>query len=352
MGSVFSEDNCKRAAPSPVRVNVTPTNPIEVPSSTFRLIPDQYRTFDELSAALRAIGFENCDVVLAIDFTGSNRTQGKRTFFDKDLHHPHELVLNNAKKSPPSSISPPTALMASPSAPPPYSSSSLGEEVIEEGKINGDEKIIDIAASSYNPYQLVMSTMTTALETLNPAKRIYTVGFGDTSTEDVGIFCLKKRSSGSIGLINDFNHDCQPCFGVDDVMNTYKQSLPFITKSGPTSFVPLIEKVMKRAQSTRRYCFLFIIGDGAVTDKDANAAAVIQASRTPMSISFIGVGDGPWDTMREFDDNLPERAFDNWQSVDFYTKMNECGNNPLRFATLALQEAPDQLRAIKQLKLM
>lgn len=321
------------------------------PDGGFRLIPDQYRTFDDLSAALKRMGFENCDVVLAIDFTGSNREQGKRTFGGKDLHWPHEAL----RQPPPRPANPPPY---APSATPPYPASvssyaSLGGEghvgQPGEAKVDSSGPI-----PARNPYQTVISAMSTALETLCPANRIHVLGFGDTLTEDHSVFCVKRRALGEKkeAVVKDIMTDCIPCSGVDDVMHAYEACLPHTTKSGPTSFVPVIDKVIERVKKARKYCFLFIIGDGDVTNKAENAAAVVRASNYPISISFIGVGDGPWDAMREFDDELPNRRFDNWQSVDYDTKMKECDNNPLRFAVLALQEAPDQLAAIKRLRLL
>jgi len=66
----------------------------------------------------------------------------------------------------------------------------------------------------------------------------------------------------------------------------------------------------------------------------------------------VGVGDGPWDTMEQFDDNLPQRRFDNFQFVPYYNTMLRAENREVKFSVAALQEIPDQYDAIKKLQLI
>ena len=47
-----------------------------------------------------------------------------------------------------------------------------------------------------------------------------------------------------------------------------------------------------------------------VTNRAHTEAAIIRASELPLSIILVGVGDGPWDAMDDFDDNLENRKFD------------------------------------------
>jgi hypothetical protein len=90
--------------------------------------------------------------------------------------------------------------------------------------------------------------------------------------------------------------------------------------------------------------------------KRENVEAIVEASHYPLSIVMIGVGDGPFEAMEEFDDELPHRLFDNFQFVN-YTKIaqlhaGDAAATDEAFAVAALQEIPDQYSLIQKLGLM
>jgi len=140
--------------------------------------------------------------------------------------------------------------------------------------------------------------------------------------------------------------------GFQQVLDRYAEITPNVLLSGPTSFAPLIRESINIVKYLKSYHILVIIADGQVDNKRETAQAIIEASSYSLSIIMIGVGDGPWDIMEEFDDELVDRKFDNFQFVPFSKTMEKAENREVTFSVAALQEIPEQYAAIKKLGLL
>ncbi|KAI3997565.1 hypothetical protein MKX01_029396 [Papaver californicum] len=81
--------------------------------------------------------------------------------------------------------------------------------------------------------------------------------------------------------------------------------------------------------------------------------AIVKASEYPLSIVLVGVGDGPWEMMREFDNNIPHRTFDNFQFVNLTEILSQeicIEKMHSEIALAALMEIPSQYLATLELQ--
>ncbi|CAD5187351.1 unnamed protein product [Musa acuminata subsp. malaccensis] len=253
----------------------------------YAYIPDNYTSIEQVTDALRDAGLESSNLILGIDFTGSNEWTGKRSFHDLSLHN--------------------------------------------------------ISNHRLNPYQQAISIIGKVLASFDEDDLIPCFGFGDSTTKDQGVF--------------SFRSDHSPCHGFDEVLRCYREIVPHLKLSGPTSFAPIVETAVDIAESSGgQYHVLVIIADGQVS-RDPNKEpetieSIVRASAYPLSIVLVGVGDGPWDDMRKFDDRIPARDFDNFQFVNFTDIMGSnatAAEKEAAFALAALMEIPIQYKATVEL---
>ncbi|KAI3818120.1 hypothetical protein L1987_11923 [Smallanthus sonchifolius] len=283
-------------------VTYTPSH-LQAPAQQRRLdrkysrIADDYETLEQVTSALAQAGLESSNLIVGIDFTKSNEWTGIKSFNRRSLH-------------------------------------SIG--VLQ------------------NPYEQAISIIGKTLAAFDEDNLIPCFGFGDTLTHDQSVFSFYPNS--------------RSCQGFEDVLRRYREIVPQLRLSGPTSFAPIIETAMAIVEENGgQYHVLLIIADGQVTrsvdteygqlsSQERNTInAIVKASNHPLSIILVGVGDGPWDMMKEFDDHIPSRVFDNFQFVNF-TEIMSKNINPLKketeFALNALMEIPSQYQATLQLGLL
>ncbi|XP_068168382.1 copine-2 isoform X2 [Antennarius striatus] len=105
----------------------------------------------------------------------------------------------------------------------------------------------------------------------------------------------------------NFNPTNPFCSGVEGIAQAYSACLPHIRFYGPTNFAPIISHVARFAaqalqqEKAAQYFTLLIITDGVISDMDETRHAIVQASKLPMSIIIIGVGNADFAAMEFLD---------------------------------------------------
>ncbi|XP_022717615.1 E3 ubiquitin-protein ligase RGLG4-like isoform X3 [Durio zibethinus] len=251
----------------------------------------------KVTKALRDSGLESSNLMVGIDFTKSNEWTGKVSFNNRSLH------------------------------------------------ANGDTP---------NPYEKAISIIGKTLAPFDEDNLIPCFGFGDATTHDTEVF--------------SFHNDHSSCHGFEEVLACYKKIIPNLRLAGPTSYAPVIDAAIDIVENSGgQFHVLVIIADGQVTrsvntsdrelspQEEKTINSIVNASSYPLSIVLVGVGDGPWEDMKKFDDKIPARDFDNFQFVNFteiMSKNKTLDEKETAFALAALMEIPLQYKAVMELGLL
>lgn len=138
------------------------------------------------------------------------------------------------------------------------------------------------------------------------------------------------------------------CYRVDGVLTAYRKALYNVRLSGPTEFSLLIQTAARHAEAELRnhpqaYTILLIVTDGVINDLEETTQSIVEASRLPLSIVIIGVGDADFSAMDLLDgDEIPlstNRCRDIVQFVPFRLFQN----SPDMLVSKVLEEIPNQL---------
>ena len=146
--------------------------------------------------------------------------------------------------------------------------------------------------------------------------------------------------------------------GIDNIIKFYRDSLRKITLSTPTYFAPIIKQVINEInydlsykKSENHYYILMILTDGILKDMDDTINCIVDASKLPLSIVIIGIGDSNFTGMDILDgDEEPlKNSFGEVRKRDivqfvkfnsFKEKEKDCGTE---LAEEVLKEIPRQI---------
>ncbi|KAK1554272.1 hypothetical protein Q3G72_009970 [Acer saccharum] len=268
------------------------TNSFKDKKTKYSFIPDNFKTLDQVTAALRESGLESSNLILGFDFTKSNEWTGKVSFKNRSLH-------------------------------------AIGD--------------------TSNPYEKAISIIRKTLAPFDDDNLIPCFGFGDATTHDQEVFSFHSDHTPCNGF-----EEVLACYrsivpnlklsGPTSYAPVIDAAIDIVEKSGGQYHVLVI---IADGQVTRSVN----TSDGELSPQEEKTIkSIVNASSHPLSIVLIGVGDGPWEDMQGFDDKIPAREFDNFQFVNFTAIMSKNttpAEKEAAFALAALMEIPIQYKAAR-----
>ena len=190
----------------------------------------------------------------------------------------------------------------------------------------------------HNPYQKVIWVLGQTLSSFDEDGIIPAFGFGDFECRNKRVFALSATEDW--------------CQGFNDVLDCYNKTCQNIYYGGPSSLAPIIQKAIEIVSCKMTFHILVIITDGQLNKDDIQltSQSFISASKYPISIVLIGVGDGPWNDMHDLERTVQEKSiFNNMRFVDYHRTIHKAKHPDVLLALNILMDIPDQFKTINEL---
>ena len=93
-------------------------------------------------------------------------------------------------------------------------------------------------------------------------------------------------------------------YTINAILEAYRKMIFQVTFSGPTYFAEILRTVIRMIKSENnslKYTVLLILTDGMICDMEDTISLIVEASRLPLSIVIVGIGNADFQNMVELD---------------------------------------------------
>lgn len=149
---------------------------------------------------------------------------------------------------------------------------------------------LDNDGNQLNDYEKAINTCGNIVSQYDKDQLFPVYGFGAK---------LKNDNTGKVNhcFPINFNQENPEIVSIKQIALFYRKSMEKIEMNGPTFFAPLITKVCKQIKEekdnkTNKYYILMILTDGLANDMTEVREIIVKASRWPLSIIIVGIGEG------------------------------------------------------------
>jgi Copine len=139
------------------------------------------------------------------------------------------------------------------------------------------------------------------------------------------------------------------CVTIDGVLDAYRQTLYNVRPSGPTVFAEIVRAAARHVKDStshvaQAYSIFLIVTDGVINDMEETILEIAAASRLPLSIVIVGVGDDDFTEMTRLDSDNVKLHDTAERDIVQFVPFRQYKGAPEVLAAKVLEEIPTQVR--------